>query len=448
MEKLKLFSKKLGIDQAIAYTILTRFIQAGGGLISILVIAKYLSKIEQGYYFTFGSILAIQIFFELGLVGIITQFVAHETAHLKWVDEIKLSGPDEHLSRLSSLLRFCIKWFFAMAFVLVFILLITGYIFFNKFGKSDVNVNWQVPWIILSICTAGSLIIAPILAFFEGLGKVKEVAKIRLVQQVSQLLFLYFFFSTGFKLFSSPLAATIVLIVPPSWILFSYKRNLLLFIWKQQGNWKINYKIEIFPYQWRIALSWISGYFIFQLFNPVLFATEGPTVAGQMGMTLAGLNGVTAISISWINTKIPLLSGFIAKKDYNTLDTVFNTILKQSSLICGAGLLFFISVIFGLNFFKLPVGNRFLPMFPMVLLCVATFVNQIVGALATYLRCHKQEPFLISSIILGLLTAISTFTLGRFFGLNGIVIGYTSLIIFISFPWALIIFKNKRNLWH
>ena len=34
------------------------------------------------------------------------------------------------------------------------------------------------------------------------------------------------------------------------------------------------------------------GYFIFQLFNPVLFATEGAVVAGQMGMTLAALNGI------------------------------------------------------------------------------------------------------------------------------------------------------------
>jgi hypothetical protein len=73
---LKNVSNKIGIDSAIAFTILSRIIQAGGGVITLLFVAKFLTKIEQGYYYTFGSILAIQIFFELGLSGIITQFVA------------------------------------------------------------------------------------------------------------------------------------------------------------------------------------------------------------------------------------------------------------------------------------------------------------------------------------------------------------------------------------
>jgi O-antigen/teichoic acid export membrane protein len=73
---------------------LSRVIQGGGGLISIFFIASYLTKQEQGYYYTFGSILAIQVFFELGLSGIITQFVAHEFASLKWKSPIELEGSE------------------------------------------------------------------------------------------------------------------------------------------------------------------------------------------------------------------------------------------------------------------------------------------------------------------------------------------------------------------
>ncbi|MFK2504393.1 hypothetical protein ACIXPB_19920, partial [Bacteroides fragilis] len=89
----------------------------------------------------------------------------------------------------------------------------------------------------------------------------------------------------------------------------------------------MDYKTEIFPYQWKIALSWISGYFIFQLFNPVLFATEGAVIAGQMGMTLAALNGIQSLSLSWMTTKIPLYSGLIAQKQYRQLDIIFNRTL-------------------------------------------------------------------------------------------------------------------------
>lgn len=445
---IKSFSDKLGIDGAIAYTVLARLIQAGGGVVSILFIAKYLSKTEQGYYFTFSSILAIQIFFELGLSNIITQFVAHETANLKWNGNTELIGPELNRSRLSSLLRFCVQWFSIIAFLLVIILLIAGFLFFNSYSKSSEIVVWQKPWIILSFCTACSLMISPLLAFFEGLGMVKEVAKIRLVQQICNLLFLYIFLITGLKLFASPLAATITLAIVVFMTFLSHRRKLLIYIWNQLEISKVNYKLEIFPYQWRIALSWISGYFIFQLFNPVLFATEGPVVAGQMGMTLAGLNGVLALSLSWVNTKVPLFSGLIAKKDYQNLDRVFNKTLKQSSLICGACLSIYFLTIFGLKFMEIPIGNRFLPLLPLVLLCIATFVNQFISSLATYLRCHKQEPFLIQSIVVGSLTAFSTFVFGRYFGLNGIVIGYCSIIVFISLIWSLIIFKNKKTLWH
>jgi hypothetical protein len=91
-------------------------------------------------------------------------------------------------------------------------------------------------------------------------------------------------------------------------------KHLLLNIWSALDSERVSYKLDILPYHWKIALSWVSGYFIFQLFNPVLFATEGAVVAGQMGMTISVLNGIQALSMSWISTKVPLCSGLIAKQ--------------------------------------------------------------------------------------------------------------------------------------
>ena len=96
---------------------------------------------------------------------------------------------------------------------------------------------------------------------------------------------------------------------------------------------RVSYKTEIFPYQWKIALSWASGYFVFQLFNPVLFATSGAVVAGQMGMTLAAVNGIASFSSSWISTKVPTFSGLIALRDYVKLDRLFNITMKQLGVI-------------------------------------------------------------------------------------------------------------------
>lgn len=449
---IKSISRKIGIDGAIAYTIFARGTQAAGGVFTLLFVAQYLTKVEQGYYYTFGSILAIQVFFELGLSNIITQFVAHENADLIWKDRISFTGPKESSSRLASLLRFTVRWFGVIAILLFFGLLIAGYFFFGIFGKNDVDIKWQIPWIILSITTSLSLMVSPILAFFEGLGRVKEVARIRMIQQIAQLSLVLLFFSLGFKLFSAPIAAIAAFTIVPIWILLGSKMKLIQFIWSKIGEWQVNYRLEIFPFQWKIALSWISGYFIFQLFNPVLFATEGAIVAGQMGMTLSILSAVLTLTSSWISTKVPVFSGLIAQKDYKELDYLFNKTLLQSTFLNALTLIVFFVLIFVLRYFDIKIGgenfaDRFLSFLPMVFMMIPVLLNHIIGSWAMYLRCHKKEPMLIQSLVLGILCSLSTVIFGKYYGVVGMTLGYMILII-ISFIWTYFIFKTKKNEWH
>lgn len=437
---------KAGIDGAVGFTILTRIIQAAGGLISIAFIAKFLSPKEQGYYYTFASILAIQVFFELGLSGIITQYTAHEFAHLQVVNG-ELLGDAYFKSRLSSLLRFCVKWFGVLSIFLFLLLIAVGFYFFDNFNKGT-GVNWENPWALLCISTSLNLFIDPVLAFIDGLGDVRDMAKVRLIQKTTNIVLLFLFFSLGFKLYSSALASSIAVVVNYLQINFSEKKQKLKAIWKLRDEWSINYLNEIFPFQWRIALSWISGYFIFQLFNPVLFAFDGPIVAGQMGMSLQILNGIASLSMSLIVTKIPLFSSLIAQKNYEKLNTAFNQALKSQmfinlSIIC----LFYLSYL-TIYFDKITFSQRFLPPVPFAMLSIATIVNQIIFSWATYLRCHKQEPFLINSIVIGLICAASTFFLGKYWGMIGIVSGYSAVTVAIGLPWAYYIFKTKKYLWH
>ena len=331
MNLVKLGLKKIGIDEAIAYTVFSKLVQAIGNLVSILIIAKYLNKDEQGYYYTFGSIIAIQVFFELGFNSIITQYAAHEFAHINYTSDTSISGNAVNISRLSSLLHLIIKWFSILALLLLITLNLVGYFFFSKFSVT--GVSWKFPWLLLVFSTSLMLFINPFIAFFEGIGKVKQMASLRLAQQIFYISSIFIAFAFNLKLWAGGIATFIAFIVLLSAIIFSNKIKLLTTIYKQIGNEEIHYIKEILPYQGKIAISWISGYFIFQLFNPVLFATEGPKVAGQMGMTLAVFNGISALTMSWINTKVPLFSGLIAKKDFISLDKIFNTTVKQLTLI-------------------------------------------------------------------------------------------------------------------
>ena len=62
--KLKKIASIMGIDKAILFTSSSRILSSFGSIFTIVLLVKYMSNIEQGYYYTFSSIAAIQVFFE------------------------------------------------------------------------------------------------------------------------------------------------------------------------------------------------------------------------------------------------------------------------------------------------------------------------------------------------------------------------------------------------
>jgi len=83
----------LGLDKAIGYTILGRAWASLAGLVTVALIAHLLSPAEQGFYYTFGSLIALQIIFELGFSFVILQMASHERAHLTISEDDEISGP-------------------------------------------------------------------------------------------------------------------------------------------------------------------------------------------------------------------------------------------------------------------------------------------------------------------------------------------------------------------
>lgn len=443
---------RIGMDKAIAYSSGSRVVQGITGVGSVFFITTFLTGVEQGFYYTFGSILALQVFFELGLTSIITQFVAHEVSHLHLDGEGFYEGEECYKSRLASLIHFCVKWYSILALIVFSFLLIAGYLFFDNYGKNYADVDWQIPWLLICIGTSVNLFVSPFTSVFMGLGKVKEMSKVGFLQQIFLPSINWIGLALGLHLYVLGIGFIIGALF---WIFYVWKTELLVILsnlWHVKISEKVSYLKEIFPYQWRIALSWVSGYFIFQLFNPVLFATEGAVIAGQMGMTMTALNAIQAFSMSWLNTKVPLYSQLIALRNYIKLDEIFSQTLKQMVRICLLLLSLFFLLIVILNITQIKFGDtviadRFLGYIPILLLMFTIYLNQYTSSWATYLRCHKQEPFLMISICGALADGLSTILLGKLFGLYGMLIGYCILTT-LFFPWGYNIYKIKKAEWH
>lgn len=451
-QTLKNILKRIGVDKAIAYSSGARIVQGVAGVLTVFFVSTFLSGVEQGFYFTFGSILALQIFFELGLTGIMTQYVAHEASHLMLNTLGRYEGEQRYVSRLASLVHFCLKWYIVVAIAVFLFLSVTGYVFFSKYSEEGQDVEWRIPWLLVCLGTAIKLFQSPFNSFLMGIGKVKEMSEVGFYQQLIIPLSTWIGLMAGLKLYVVGIGYLCSVIV---WQLYIQRKGLqriLVVLWKEDLTERVSYLREIFPYQWRIALSWVSGYFIFQLFNPVLFATEGAVVAGQMGMTLHALNAIQSLAFSWLNTKVPYYSQLIALKDYLTLDTLFNKTLKQMTAICLFLLLSYFAVIWLLNLTQIKVGgnvlaDRFLGYGPTILMMIPVYLQQYINSWATYLRCHKKEPFLVNSVCCGIVSCFSIFVFGHLYGLYGVTLSYFFIAV-LFFPWGYWIYKTKKAEWH
>jgi hypothetical protein len=84
---------------------------------------------------------------------------------------------------------------------------------------------------------------------------------------------------------------------------------------------------------------------------------------------------------------------------------------------------------------------------PVVFLGLTQIANVIGFSQGYYLRSFKKEPFFIPSIVMGILSGTSTLLCSKYFGINGITMGYFIINGFIGFIWGCIIFRNKKHEW-
>ena len=227
------------------------------------------------------------------------------------------------------------------------------------------------------------------------------------------------------------------------------KRKLLLGLLRYHpGPDRIQWWREVWPFQWRIAVSWLCGYFIYQLFNPVLFAYRGAVEAGQMGMSLSVANALQAVAISWLNTKAAPFGSLVARREFAELDHRFFRALRQAVFVFAAGSVVVILGVACLHWAHIGFADRLLSLICIAGLLLATAVNVVVFGQALYLRAHKQEKFLLNSILGAVLVTPSVYFLGRWYGAEGIVIGNLAIAMLTGLPFGTYRFLSYRRLWH
>jgi O-antigen/teichoic acid export membrane protein len=435
-----------GIDRAVFYAITGKIWSMGAGLITTLLIASIFPPEMQGYYYTFYSVLALQVFAELGLGIVISSYASHEWAKLAFDQHGNVTGDEDAFSRLTSLGRFALRWYLAAGAAVTIALTIGGFFFFGSTGWNQVSV-WGAPWAVLCVVTGVNTCFMPIWALLEGCNQVSNVYAYRLVQSVASSLAAWLGIYLGAMLWVPSIigaTAMMAMILTVGHRYTGFIREIML------GHPKgphLDWRVDILPMQWRVSLSWISGYFTFSLFTPVLFHYQGAVVAGQMGMTWAFIAALTGVASSWIAPKAPAFGILIAQRKYSEVDHMFWRLTAVVVAVTSVGALGIWTLVYTLGQLHHPLALRLLPPSDTGYLLLATIMLAASLPMSTYLRAHKREPLLVLSIINGLITGIVVVVLGKYYSVEGVTIGYLVVMAMVT-PFVALVWHRRRAEWH
>jgi O-antigen/teichoic acid export membrane protein len=439
------FFQAIEIKEAVAYSLLNNLVSFLRGPLAALLISYYFTPTVQGYYFTFNTLLALQVFVELGLGNVVQQFASHEWAHLRMGVTGQIEGDPSALSRLGSIARFSFRWFFYAAILLTFGLGVLGFVFFQ--GSDSGEVAWHWPWVAISVLTGASVFFVPFWSLLDGCNQVNALYKFRFVSNALTILPLLGGIILGANLWV-PAISSGSMVVLSIIFLKRYRRFFESMLPSMPGKPIVNWKTEVLPLQVRVAVTWMSGYFAFSLFTPILFKYEGPVTAGQFGMTWSLVGLIYTLANSWLLPRTPQFGILIARGDYRQLDTLFWKLVKILFLVSlSAGLCLYFGLYFA-SFLKIgfldEILGRLLPLEVILYLVAGQVFAAAVMPFYAYLRMHRKEPFVWLSLLNGLALLPVTVFFAKFYSVKEVTMGHLGIIV-LNTLFVVIIWHSFRE---
>ncbi|MGA9882268.1 MAG: hypothetical protein WBQ34_00980, partial [Candidatus Acidiferrales bacterium] len=412
----------LGLDGAVAYTVLARVFQMVGSAGTVLLIVHFLSPVEQGYYYTILGLVALQTVFELGFSFVVLQMAAHERIHLVLHANGDIEGDPIAHARLASILQKTLRWYAAAAAVM-WVVLLPGGMFFFSLRDRGTHVAWLGPWIVAVCACVLMFLLDPLFSFLEGCGQVREVANARFWQSLAIIAMSWTSLATGHGLYA------------PAMIMVGYAGVAAIFIWTRRrlllgllryeaGNQAVSWRREVWSFQWQIAVSWLCAYFTMQVFTPLLFAFRGPVEAGRMGMSLSIVSYLSILALAWTATKASPFGQMVSSGRLLELrDFFFRTFRQSSAVLIGMSVACEAGVI-GLHYFFPKLAARMVAPWIFGVLILGTGGRFAVQTMAIYLRSFKREPFLVQSIVVATLTLLFALVVVQAWGSAGLAVVY------------------------
>jgi hypothetical protein len=385
------------LGNAVLTAVAAKVWNVSSGIVSIFLITRLLSPKVQGYYYVVLSLGALQMLAELGISVTITTFVNHEMNGTQL--QVPIVGSPESIGRLGSLFSFQRRWFRGGAIAICIVVMACGWLFLGA------NESGVLPALgVYSIGLSLGLVTEGKLAFLLGAGRSVSVSRHRLTQAVCSSVALWVGLYFNLELYSIGFAqiASFGIVYVSLRYRFDGVFGALMDFHRHWGKAGVSWIKEIWPFQWKVGLSFIGGYFLSQSLTPVVLRMYGPEVAGRFGLSMQIVVSLNAVAFVWISVKSSDFARLISAGDLPVLRRRFQSASVGSTLLMFSSL---VVVVLSKRFFAPSwLAERVLPDREFVWLCLLGFGNHLVFSISTFLRALRTDPLWFPSLLQGATT--------------------------------------------
>ena len=392
MPVLRSFVAALRSDATLAMA--TRATQGAAMGVGALFVIWNTSPSGQGFYFAFISFGILLQLCDFGLSYASLQSASHlvaigRTAELKALASraLRINGV---VTAVATLLVAALgAWMFARV-------------------EGDASTDWPVAWFAFVAGVGFNHLTAPFIFLVEGGVSVTRAWRFRLLQEALSGLALLAVLSSGQALWA--LAA------------YFWMRCILAAAWMRRtplgttndaakndattdGTLSLRrWRDELWPFQWRVGLSAISGYLVFQAFGPILFALHGPADAGRFAVSLSVMNAIVMVTTAWPVSQAAHFGVLLGRHQGRDLSMRWTRLLLQSTAFAALGVVATIAVFFVLRDHRPDVMDRFADPATTVLLVASAVAHHVVACVSVVLRSERRDPLLVLGIVAGVVT--------------------------------------------
>lgn len=427
-------------DAASLYAASGTLLRTVTGPVTLIVVATTLTKVEQGFYFTFFSVFGAYQMVEAGMGFVATQAIGRRMNGLR-MQGPALSGDAGQITEVQARIGFVVIWLTLVAMVCALPVFVGGLLLFH----GETRVDWARPWAAYVAISAIGVAASSLGAVLEGIQRPQVAFGAQLAAAAGMALVLWCGLAMGLGLFALPLASLASLLVGGSLQVWALRGILPAALRHYAAGFVagralfIGVLTEIWPFFSRIAVTWSLGFLYWNALPLLTFASFGAEQAGRLGVSIALLRAGMQFTESFLGSQRGRLSALLTGDPHSALELFRNrNRLAHAALFTGYALFFAVK-----PFLPQWLQERMLPASEMALYAIGFCATLLPLNAAVFLRCTGREIFFRYSLAINLLLPALLFA-AALTGMPFVMASAFTGLHLAFLPWAIAIWRRNR----